>query len=52
MAVHSTSARAASLNDLMVISMRRTSGCTMIGSAGLSVAFAPDSARPCSRSFA
>ena len=35
-AVHKRSARAASLKALMVISMRRTSGCTMIGSAGLS----------------
>ena len=40
-AVHSTSARAASLKALIVISVRRTSGCTMIGSAGLSVYFAP-----------
>ena len=50
-AVHSTSARAASLKARMVISMRRTSGCTMIGSAALSGNFAPASARPCRRSL-
>ena len=38
-AVHSTSARPASLNDFMVISERRMSGWTMIGSAFLSGAF-------------
>src|ERR1039457_6342797 len=35
-AVHSTSARPASLKARMVISVRRTAGCTMIGSAALS----------------
>ena len=45
-AVQSTSARAASLKALIVISVRRTSGWTMIGSAGLSGLFAPVSARP------
>ena len=35
------SARAASLNARIDISMRRISGCTMIGSAGLSGTFAP-----------
>ena len=35
-AVQSTRARAASLKARMFSSMRRTSGCTMIGSAGLS----------------
>ena len=40
-AVHITSARAASLKARIVISVRRTSGCTMIGSAGLSGAFGP-----------
>ena len=38
-AVQSTSARAASLKALIDSSVRRTSGCTMIGSAGLSGAF-------------
>ena len=51
-AVQSTSARAASLKALIDRSVRRTSGCTMIGSAGLSGNFAPVSARPCRRSFA
>ena len=31
MPTHSDSARAASVNDFWIISMRRTSGCTMIG---------------------
>jgi hypothetical protein len=35
------------LKARIVSSVRRTSGCTMIGSAGLSGAFAPVSARPC-----
>jgi hypothetical protein len=39
-AVHSTSARAASLKALMAMRLRRTSGWTMIGSAGLSGLFA------------
>jgi hypothetical protein len=51
-AVHKVSARPASLTALMVSKVRRMSGCTMIGSAGLSGNFAPDSARPCRRSLA
>ena len=51
-AVHSTSARPASLKARMVISARRMSGWTMIGSAGLSGAFGPASERPCRRSRA
>ena len=51
-AVHTTRARAASLKARMLISTRRTSGCTMIGSAGLSGDLAPVSERPCNRSRA
>ena len=40
-AVHNVSARPASLIALIVINVRRTSGCTMIGSAGLSGNFGP-----------
>ena len=46
------SARAAFGEGLDGEQMRRTSGWTMIGSAGLSGASAPVSARPCSRSVA
>src|SRR3954462_8701235 len=38
-AVHTTMARAASLKARMVSRTRRTSGCTMIGSAGLAGSF-------------
>ena len=47
-----TSARAASLNARTLMSMRRTSGCTTIGSAGFCGNFAPVKARPASRSLA
>ncbi|MNV81636.1 hypothetical protein D3C71_1753120 [compost metagenome] len=51
-AVQSRKARPASLNDLIVISERRISGWTMIGSAFLSGALAPESERPWMRSLA
>ncbi|MNT54164.1 hypothetical protein D3C72_1913020 [compost metagenome] len=44
------SRRLPSTSDLMVSSMRRTSGCTRIGSAGLSGNLAPLSERDCRRS--
>ena len=52
MPTHSDSARAASVNDFWIISMRRTSGCTMIGSAGPLAFFGPVSERPWMRSRA
>ncbi|MNN36060.1 hypothetical protein D3C81_1499360 [compost metagenome] len=45
-------ARPPSLSAFMVSSMRRTSGCTMIGSAALSLATAPVGARLWMRSRA
>ncbi len=45
-------ARLPSAKAFMVSSMRRTSGCTMIGSAGFSGAFGPVSERICRRSRA
>ncbi len=47
---HST--RPPSTSAFCVSSMRRTSGWTMIGSAGLPGALGPVSERPCRRSFA
>ena len=52
MPTHSESARAPSVKDFWIISMRRTSGCTMIGSAGPLAFFGPVSERPCRRSRA
>ena len=51
-AVSTPSARQPSMFARMVSSIRRTSGWTMIGSAGLSGCLAPFNARPCTRSFA
>ena len=50
--VRKQSTRPPSTNAFCVSSMRRTSGWTMIGSAGLSFAFGPVIARPCRRSLA
>src|SRR5436309_1877871 len=47
-----TSARAARLKPRMPIKVRRTSGWTMIGSAGAPGSAGPESARPCRRSRA
>ena len=51
-AVHITKARPAPIEGTHGHQARRTSGCTMIGSAALSGYFVPEIARPCRRSFA